>query len=185
MPDPLLYFTNNGLHTHLVLPSQGLKALVPQLSKYFLDEPWLQLGWGDFDYYGSAKQTKLLGFRALFMPTKAIIGVRSITDITNHFHSQTRIYAIPLPKTAMDATLLFISRYFQFNESNDLTIVREKATGELFFSASGTYSILNTCNNWTAYVLKEAGLKISPKLTIGPDQVERNVRKNGYLRTQK
>ena len=112
---PTLYFTNNGLHTHLVLPSQGLKALVPQLSKYFLDEPWLQLGWGDFGYYGSAKQTKLLGFRALFMPTKAIIGVRSITDITNHFYSQTRIYAIPLPKTAMDATLLFISRYFQFN----------------------------------------------------------------------
>jgi hypothetical protein len=66
-----------------------------------------------------------------------------------------------------------------------LTVVRKKATGELFFSASGTYSILNTCNNWTAYALKEAGLKISPKWTIGPDQVERKVRKNGYLRTQK
>ena len=185
MPDPLLYFTNNGLHTHLILPSQRLKTLVPQLSKYFLDEPWLQLGWGDFGYYGAAKQTKLLGFRALFMPTKAIIGVRSIRDLTNDFPQRTRIYAIPLPKAAMDATLLFISRYFQFDESDDLTVVRKKANGELFFSANGTYSILNTCNNWTAYALREAGLKISPKWTIGPDQVERNVRKNGYLRTQK
>ena len=166
MPDPLLYFTNNGLHTHLILPSQGLKTLVPQLSKYFLDEPWLQLGWGDFGYYGSAKQTKLLGFRALFMPTKAIIGVRSIRDLTNDFPQRTRIYAIPLPKAAMDATLLFISRYFQFDESDDLTVVRKKANGELFFSANGTYSILNTCNNWTAYALREAGLKISPKWTM-------------------
>jgi len=185
MSDPMLYFTNNGLHTHVVMPSQALKELVPDLSQYVGDEAWLQIGWGDAGYYGAAKQTLLLGARALFTPTTAIVGVRCISNLSADFPKSTRLYPITLNQPAMDAALLLISRHFKLNQSGSLTLVREKPAGELFFKSIGTYSILNTCNNWTAYILQEAGLKISPKLTIGPGQVERNVRKNGYSSTKK
>ena len=185
MPDPTLYFTNNGLHTHVVVSCKALRALVPDLSQYVGNDAWLQIGWGDAGYYGAAKQTLLLGVLALFTPTAAIVGVRCINDLSADFPKSTRLYPIILDQTAMNAALALVSRHFKLNQSGRLTLVREKPTGELFFASIGTYSILNTCNNWTAYVLQEAGLKISPKLTIGPGQVERNVRKNGYSCTQK
>lgn len=184
MPDPMLYFTNNGLHTHVVMPSRALKALVPDLSQYVGDDAWLQIGWGDAGYYGAAKQTLVMGARALLSPTAAILGVRCINDLSADFPKSTRLYPITLDQAAMTAALVLVSRHFKLNQSGRLTLVRERPTGELFFTSIGTYSILNTCNNWTAYVLQEAGLKISPKLTIGPGQVERNVKKNGYSSTK-
>jgi len=30
--------------------------------------------------------------------------------------------------------------------------------GSIFFEAAGTYSLFNTCNNWTSQALKQAGI---------------------------
>jgi len=81
----------------------------------------------------------------------------------------------------MASLVLFVSRYFKFDSSNQLTRVRERANGEQFFESRGVYTIANTCNNWTSYGLRTAGLKLNPLFNIFPGQVERSVRKNGYL----
>ena len=46
MKEPSLYFTNNGLHTHLLLPSAEVNTRVSALGAYFPDASWLQIGWG-------------------------------------------------------------------------------------------------------------------------------------------
>ena len=81
----------------------------------------------------------------------------------------------------MDSLSLFVSRYFKLDKSNQLTKVRSRANGEQFFKSRGVYTIANTCNNWTSYGLRTAGLNLNPVFNIFPSQVERSVRKNGYL----
>lgn len=42
-----------------------------------------------------------------------------------------------------------------------------------FYLAKGRYSLLNTCNRWTAAVLASAGLDISPRLSLTASSVLR------------
>lgn len=48
----------------------------------------------------------------------------------------------------------------------------------LFYHANGQFHVFNTCNTWTAKILKKAGLRVSSFLTITADDIMNQVR--GY-----
>ena len=181
MPDSPLHFIRTGIHTHMVLPAPSLCALVPQLNAYFGNYKWLRIGWGDYHYYGNERQTKLMGLRALLLPTSSVIALLGIDDLQKDLAENAVLYSIAINDTLMASLALFVSHYLKFDSSNQLTRVRERANGEQFFKSRGIYTIANTCNNWTSYGLRTAGLNLNPLLYIFPGQVERSVRKNGYL----
>ena len=91
------------------------------------------------------------------------------------------IYSIAVNGPLMESVALFVSRHFKLDNSNQPTKVRDRHCGTQFFKSRGIYLVLNTCNNWTAYGLSSAGLRLLPMFNFLPGQVERNVRKNGYL----
>ena len=81
MSDAQLHFVRDGIHTHLVLPAASLCALVPQLNPIFGSYQWLRIGWGDYHYYGNEQQTKLMGLRALLLPTSSVVALLGIDDL--------------------------------------------------------------------------------------------------------
>ena len=174
MTVPYFYFTNNGLHTHLVFPTQQIKDLLPALKPYFLDTTWLQIGWGDYQYYGNPEQTNWMGAKALFLPTAAVIGMLGINTIPEDIPKNTAFYKISLDTMHWNAILGFIC-----------AMIRAKPTGEMFFAAHGTYSIFNTCNHWTAKALATAGLSMKPSRSFSPNYVEKSViAHNGKMVTE-
>ena len=181
MSDAQLHFVRDGIHTHLVLPAATVCALVPQLNPIFGSYQWLRIGWGDYHYYGNEQQTKLMGLRALLLPTSSVVALLGIDDLRKDLPENAVLYSISISDSVMDSLSLFVSRYFKLDKSNQLTRVRERANGEQFFKSRGVYTIANTCNNWTSYGLRTAGLSLNPVFNIFPSQVERSVRKNGYL----
>ncbi|UVW36273.1 DUF2459 domain-containing protein [SAR92 clade bacterium H455] len=181
MSDPQLYFFRDGIHTHLVVPSAALLRVLPELAEQLQDTEWARIGWGDYRYYGSAQQTLLLGLRALLLPTRATIAVLGIADINKHRSATSRTYRIDTNLGVIDAVVAFISRHFKVDRSNQLVKVRARDSGEIFFQSRGIYMCINTCNNWTSRGLRIAGLRCLPRFNFLPGQVERSVRRNGYL----
>jgi hypothetical protein len=181
MADPVLHFIRDGIHTHLALPAEVLIKAVPQLGPYFSDCLWIRVGWGDYRYYGAEHQPLWLGLRALFLPTGAVVGLLGSNDLREALSPSATVYSISLNGPLMDSVALFISCHFKLDGGNQLTKVRDRHCGTQFFKSRGIYLFLNTCNNWTAYGLSQAGLRLLPMFNFLPGQVERNVRKNGYL----
>ena len=185
MTVPYFYFTNNGLHTHLVFPTQQIKDLVPSLKPYFLDTTWLQIGWGDYQYYGNPEQTNWMGAKALFLPTAAVIGMLGINTIPEDIPKNTAFYKISLDTMHWNAILGFICAHFKTDAANQIAMIRAKPTGEMFFAAHGTYSIFNTCNHWTAKALATAGLSMKPSRSFSPNYIEKSViAHNGKMVTE-
>jgi uncharacterized protein (TIGR02117 family) len=180
MSNSQLYFSRDGIHTHLVVPSVVLLRALPELAKQLQDTEWARIGWGDYHYYGSAQQTLFLGLRALLLPTRATIAVLGIADINQHRSATSRTYSIDTSLEVIDAVVAFISRHFKMDRSQQLIKVRTRDSGEIFFQSRGIYMCLNTCNNWTSRGLKIAGLRSLPLFNFLPGQVERSVRRNGY-----
>ncbi|RZO19793.1 MAG: DUF2459 domain-containing protein [SAR92 clade bacterium] len=178
MTDTSIYFSNNGLHTHLLLPTAKVNDRVPSLQAYFPNSAWLQIGWGDYEYYGNPKQTKWMGLKALFSPTAAVMGILGVNAIPNDISRKRKLYEIHLDSMHWNAILDFVCEHLKLDASNQATEVRVKDNGEMFFEAHGTYTIFNTCNHWTARALNVAGLRMNPRRSFSPNYVEHWVKIN-------
>jgi uncharacterized protein (TIGR02117 family) len=178
MKEPSLYFTNNGLHTHLLLSSAEVSARVSALGAYFPYATWLQIGWGDYAYYGNSKQTKWMGVKALFSPTAAVMGILGVNEVPDDIPKKRKLYEIHLDIMQRNAILDFVCEYLKLDVADQTTEVRVKDNGEVFFEAHGTYTIFNTCNHWTARALNVAGLRINPRWSFSPNYVEHWVKHN-------
>ena len=181
MPNNQIYFFRDDIHTHLVVPSVAVLKYVPALEPHLEGCPWIRFGWGDHNYYGAPVQTNLMALRALFIPSGAVIAVMGIHSIREQASETNRVYSIHCPEQVVEAVAEFIGSYFVLCPRGQLTLVRHKPDGELFFKARGIYLISNTCNNWTSRGLRIAGLRCLPLINFLPSQVERSVRRNGYL----
>lgn len=181
MSDSQIHFFRDGIHTHLVLPANILLKYIPALKQQLQGCSWARIGWGDFQYYGSSEQTFLGAARALLLPSTSVIAVLGLNSIHQQISETNRIYSIDSNQLIAEAVAEFITSYFKQNPRGELTQVREKPSGEVFFKARGIYMLANTCNNWTSRGLRIAGLRCLPLLNFFPSQVERSVRRNGYL----
>jgi len=181
MSNAQIHFFRDGIHTHLVLPTTVVLKNIPALKEHLQDCPWVRFGWGDFKYYGASQQTFISAMRALFLPSTAVIAVLGINSIRDQISATNRIYSIDSNQTIEEALAGFVASYFKQRSQGQLTQVREKPNGEVFFKARGIYMLTNTCNNWTSRGLRIAGLRCLPLLNFFPGQVEKSVRRNGYL----
>jgi hypothetical protein len=120
---PSLYFTNNGLHTHLLFSAQEVRAYVPTLQAYFPDATWLQIGWGDYQYYGNPEQKKWMGVKALFTPTAAIMGILGVNAILEDIPKKRKLYEIPLDTGHWNTVLAFVCGYLKLDDANQMTEV--------------------------------------------------------------
>ncbi|MGB0450473.1 MAG: DUF2459 domain-containing protein, partial [Porticoccaceae bacterium] len=166
---------------HLVLPASILLQNIPALQEQLQDCRWARIGWGDFQYYGSPQQTFLSAMRALLLPSAAVIAVLGINSIREQKSETNRIYSIDSNQEITEALGQFIADYFKPDNQGQLTQVREKPGGEVFYKARGIYMLINTCNNWTSRGLRIAGLRCRPLFNFFPGQVEQSVLRNGYL----
>lgn len=176
-----IHFFRDGIHTHLVLPASVLLQTIPALKEHLQDNPWARIGWGDFQYYGSSQQTLFSAARALLLPSTAVIAVLGVNSIRDQITDSNRVYSIDSNQLITEAVAQFITGYFKQDKQGQLTQVRKKPSGEVFFKARGIYMFTNTCNNWTSRGLRIAGLRCLPLLNFLPGQVEQSVRRNGYL----
>lgn len=181
MANTELHVIRDGMHTHLVVPALTLYALMPQLEGYFAPCHWISAGWGDLAYYGASHQPWWLGLRALLLPTSAVVGLRPIHNLVDCLSESATLYTLELSPTLMKSVAMFVCRHLALDPSDQLTQVRERSCGTHFFAAQGVYTLANTCNNWTSYGLRTAGLAVHPMINFLPSQVEATLRHNGYL----
>ena len=181
MSNSQLHLFCNKLHTFLVLPASVLIDRLPQLEQYLSRQGLAKVGWGDYQYYGAEYQPLWLAAKALLIPTSAVVSLQSLDNLTEGIDEGTTVYPIDTNQSLVHAVVEFISRYFDTDTEGQLSLVRQKSCGTGFFKARGTYLIFNTCNHWTAYGRRRAGLKIVPQFNFSSAQVQRSVTRNGYL----
>jgi len=153
---------------------------LPQLEKLIKSEGLIKVGWGDYHYYGADHQPLWLAAKALLTPTASVISIQQLDSIHHAGSDANAIYSVDISDSIMRSIIGFIGWHFSLDSTGQPSLVRKNPCGTQFFKSRGTYSLLNTCNNWTSHGLKIAGLPVRPKLCILSRQVERFMRKHGY-----
>lgn len=164
-----LYISSDGFHTNFFVPVEtpvfnwrtrlNLDELAKQPGQSY---QYLQFGWGDRIFYietpswDQVEPTNAL--RALFYwhnrSALFVKGHPNLPDIPNE-----QMKCLKLNKTDYLALMQFIEGSF---ETGDRGQKQRIASGQdqqsSFYAANGYYSILNTCNSWTANGLRAANV---------------------------
>ncbi len=157
---------NNGAHTNIIVPVDNylfawsdridIKQIDRSLSAKYL---YLSFGWGDRDFYlNTPTWDKLdwgLAFKALFLPTPSVMEVKGLNSLPNNEKTK----CIPINRTDYINLMDYIDLSFQTDrQGKKIRLANGHFDRGGFYAAEGTYSISNTCNDWTAIGLRKANL---------------------------
>lgn len=160
-----IYLISNEIHTDLVLPVKNEvfnwhTFLDPQ---DFANQPsdWLEFGWGDRDFYMEVptwdKFSLSIMLDALFLPGPAVMHVNYLNQHPTSYETYRRI------TLSRDTYVELVSAIKdQFKQRNGRALIlpgKGYTKSDNFYEAHGSFSVLKTCNVWTANVLGAAGLK--------------------------
>ncbi|MFB2934147.1 DUF2459 domain-containing protein [Aerosakkonemataceae cyanobacterium BLCC-F154] len=157
---------NDGMHTNIVLPVSNeivdwrefinISDIGKDTSANY---KYLTFGWGDRDFYIQtptlAELNLVTAIKALFLPTPSTILVQGFAEIPRN----REVKCVKVTRKDYLELTQFIQNTFQLNPQNQpIRIANGHLSSSGFYAANGNYSILKTCNDWTAEALRKASV---------------------------
>lgn len=157
---------SNGWHTAIIAPRSRIVAtgLLPEAADY-PSAQFLEFGWGDRVYY-TAPETRISNtLRAALIETPAVMHVVGHKRAPRPAGSRPNFEVVDVALTDSGFWNLVRAIAGEFERPDG---VRAKPVlpglypDSYFYPARGTFHLFNTCNTWTARMLRAGGVKLSP-----------------------
>jgi len=167
---------SNGWHTAIVIPRAEVKAtgLLPEVDD-FPDAAFLEFGWGDRVYYPAEEITLGMALKAALLATPAVMHVAGRASVPELTYADVEVLA--MTQGGLRRMVRAIAGEFVRPESGRAEPVsRGLYLDSHFYDAHGTFHLLNTCNTWTARMLRAGGVNLSPSGVITADDLMTRLR---------
>jgi uncharacterized protein (TIGR02117 family) len=163
-----VFFIKQRWHTAIVL---SIRELNPQLFREFntfKNFEMIDIGWGDEEFYQIPGFDSGLAFKALFFPTPSTLRIEGINISREaYFDISEIVIELDLNEIQFQKICDYINGSFNLNNDGFTQILSSKGNGQIiFYKATRTYSIFNTCNTWIARGLKQAGVEIDDNILL-------------------
>ena len=157
-----LYVIAGGWHTEIGLPAAALSGKLTALRDAMPGARYIVFGWGQRDYY-MAPNPGLGDFLAAGFPGPSVVLVIPLSQApAEFFGSGATVYAIPVSDDGLERLAQFLWDYIEQDAQHQPRRMGDGPySGSIFYASTGTYSLSNTCNTWTAEALHVAGVPVS------------------------
>jgi uncharacterized protein (TIGR02117 family) len=133
---------------------------------------YLEVGWGDRDFYQAPEPTSGLALRAAFRSRASVLYVTALDAPPGGFSAPADILPIRLSVEEAGQLAAFIGRAYARDESGRAIPLPPGPWGSgRFYLATERYLLLRTCNTWTAKALQAAGCTVRPLLAFAAGAV--------------
>lgn len=175
-----LHVIGNGWHAGLLLPAPAINAQIPGLQERFPHADHYEIGWGDMGFYQAKEVTIGLAIQALFNSRGSLLHVVGIQGATDRFFKGSDVEQTCVSRDQYVRMAHLIAQAFVHGLDGKPVAVGPGLYGNSeFYRAHGSYSLLNTCNRWTATVLEAGGIATSPRISLTARSALDAVRKKG------
>ncbi|GAA5125986.1 TIGR02117 family protein [Luteolibacter yonseiensis] len=176
------YVASHGWHTSLIVPAADLNRRIPALKARFGKPACYEIGWGDEGFYQAKTVTTGLALHAAFFSSGSVVHISAVPDSPYLSFPHSRISALRMSQDQLDNMACFISASMAHDDRVQVISPGKGLYGDSrFYLGTGRYSIVNTCNNWTARGLRSAGLEISSWSKFSSKSVMRALEKPPIL----
>ncbi|MCG8691145.1 MAG: DUF2459 domain-containing protein [Minwuiales bacterium] len=177
-PAHTVYVVSNGWHTAVVLPRPALAetGLLPEADD-FPDAAFLEFGWGDRTYYPAEDKTVGMALGAAFTATPAVMHMAGLGRAPRPDGTDREVVPVALSAEGFRRLAAAVAGEFQRPEGGRAAPVsRGLYPNSNFYDAHDTFHLFNTCNTWTARMVRAAGVDISPSGVVMAGQLMTRLR---------
>jgi uncharacterized protein (TIGR02117 family) len=167
-----IYIVSNQWHAGIVVRRSEIAAkTLPEIGD-FPNVQWIEVSWGDQDYFPDPDAGVYAALRAAFWSNGSVLHLVGFNDAVENFYRGAAVYELRLSKDAFARLLFFIAGTFV---RPDPALPAKPRLGlftySRFYSATGKFSIARTCNTWVAEALAHAGLPLDAASVITAGQL--------------
>ena len=181
-PRKTIYLVSHGWHAGIVLRRADIPGNVWPALGGFADAQYLEVGWGDMDYYQTPKPHGGLIVKAALLPTASVLHIVGFSGAVPTYFPYSEIIRIELSAAGFEHLSRTIAASFATDEAGNASSMGPGLYGNSRFYLSGeSYHLYNTCNVWTARVLRAAGLPLIPATAIRVENLMSQARKFGEV----
>lgn len=174
----IVYVVGNGWHTSIVLSRADLSATSWPRAHDFSNSEFLEVSWGDWDYFQTPDASTWLALKAALVPTRSVLHVVGFDGAVPAAYPGADVVEVHVSPAGLDDLVEMISDTFS---TTDTTPRPGLFPGSRFYAARGTFHLFNTCNNWIARLLRAAGCPNRPGRAITAESVLRQTRRFGTV----
>jgi uncharacterized protein (TIGR02117 family) len=175
-----VYLVSHGWHTGIVLRRADIPPAIWPEAGEFPDAEYLEVGWGDRDYYQAREPGAWLTFKAALWPTPSVLHIVGFTGSVEDFFPASDIIRVELSARGLERLSGYIRDSYARDAAGQTIRLGPALYGEgQFYLSREKFHVFNTCNVWTARGLRAAGLPVTPFFSLTTEQVMSQVQKFG------
>ncbi len=161
-----VYVVRHGWHTGIILRSRDISTVSwPEHADF--DSEYVEIGWGDRDFYQAPKGTSGLALKAAFGRTRSVLHIVGFDERPERFFPGREIVEIKVSAGDFDRLSTFVhAAYARDSGGHTLPLGPGQYPNSRFYAAVERYSLLRTCNQWIARALRSAGCPMAPASAI-------------------
>ena len=159
--DRTIYVVSHGWHTGIVIRRGDVPAgLWPEIAD-FPNAEYLELGWGDRDYYIAPGFDLWLATKALLWPTASVLHVVGFSgSVAENFPLSDIVELRVSPENLERLVRSMHESHAREGEAPVAPIARGLYGDSRFYPSRERFHLFNTCNVWTSRALRAAGFPI-------------------------
>jgi len=167
-----IYLVSHGWHAGIVLRRADIPADLWPENVDFPYAEFLEVGWGDKQYYQTPDAHFGITLRAALWPTSSVLHIVGFSGAVTAYFPGSEIIEIKLSEPGIELLSRYIAASFARDESGQARPLGGGLYGNSWFYLSReSYHLFNTCNVWTARALHAAGVPITPSFSITVEQL--------------
>ncbi|MBI3028018.1 MAG: DUF2459 domain-containing protein [Candidatus Rokubacteria bacterium] len=175
-----VYVLSHGWHTGIAVRRADVPpGLWPEHGD-FAGSEFVEVGWGDRDFYQAQEGTSGLALRAAVWSRASVLHVVGFNGAVGRAFPGSDVVELGVSARGLERLSAFIEdAYARDAAGRAMPLGPGQAPVSRFYVARETYYLWRTCNTWTARVLRAAGVPITPLYAITAGNVMYQVRRSG------
>lgn len=181
-PFKSIYLASHGWHAGIVIKRSDIPPGVWPEQNDFPEAEYLEVGWGDKDYYMTPDPGIGITLKAGLLPTDSVLHVVGFSGSVSRYFSRSDVTRIDLTIEGFNRLCLYISSSYARDAAGKSQALGPGLYGKSrFYQSRESYHAFNTCNVWTARALKNSGCPIVPGTTLTVEELMSRVASFGTV----
>ena len=181
-PARTVYVVRHDWHAGIVVSRSDIPEDTWPALYDFPQARYLEVGWGDREFYQAPDPSLGLAIKALLWTTPGVVHIVGFDAPVEEFFAASEIVALSVSVRGFEALCGFIGDAYARDERGNAQGLGPGLYGtSRFYASSLKYSLFATCNVWTARALQAAGCPIDPDSAVTVTGLLQQVRKVGEV----
>jgi len=184
-PERSVHLVSHGWHVGLVLRREDVPADLWPERDALGPVRYLEVGWGDGDFYPARPGTVALALRAAFCSRWSVLQVIGFDDPVAAMFPGSKILEAGLSPSGLAALARYIGLTYARDQDGHPIVVAPALYGVgVFYAARGHYRLLDGSNTWVARGLHAAGCPVDvDRVVTAGDVLHQAVRFSRVIRS--